>query len=69
VHHPKKETIMRHKASLIILAFTLCACATIPAFIRLDVDGSTVEYKKKQEPPAGNETAGNETAGNDAAPR
>jgi hypothetical protein len=67
---------MRHKASLVILALALCACATIPAFIRLDVDGSTVEYKKKPEPPVANGMAGNEAAAdpaagpaNDAAPR
>jgi hypothetical protein len=59
---------MRHQASLPILLLALGACATIPAFVRLDVDGSTVEYKKKAEPPA--PAYDNQAApANDAEPR
>lgn len=64
---------MRHQASLAILLLALAACATVPAFVRLDVDGSTVEYKKKPEPPVpapDNRAGDNESApANDAEPR
>jgi hypothetical protein len=42
---------MRHLASLALVALALCACSTIPSVIRIEVDGSTLEFKKK-EPPA-----------------
>ena len=44
---------MRHLASLAFLMSLmtlLSACASIPSFIRVEVDGSTLEFKKK--PPA-----------------
>lgn len=38
---------MRHLASLAFLMLALSACATIPSVIRVEVDGSTLEFKKK----------------------
>lgn len=41
---------MRLRACLGMIALGLCGCAHIPAYLLLDVDGSTIEFKKK--PPA-----------------
>lgn len=38
---------MRLWTCLGLAVLGLCACAQIPALLRLDVDGSTLEYKKK----------------------
>lgn len=37
---------MRLRACLGIIALGLGGCAHIPAYLMLDVDGSTVEFKK-----------------------
>ena len=42
---------MRLRACLGGLVLGLAACAQIPGEIRVDVDGSTLEFKKKQAPP------------------
>jgi len=43
---------MRLRACLGGLVLGLSACAQIPGAIRIDVDGSTLELKKKPAPPA-----------------
>jgi len=43
---------MRLRACLGGLVLGLGACAQIPGEIRIDVDGSTLEFKKKPAPPA-----------------
>lgn len=43
---------MRLNACLGIVLLATGACAHIPEVIRLEVDGSTVEIKKRPEPPA-----------------
>ena len=43
---------MRLKACLGIALLGLGACTTVPGFIRLDVDGTTVEFKKPEPEPA-----------------
>jgi hypothetical protein len=43
---------MQLKACLGFALLALGACETIPSLVRVEVDGSTVEFKKKQEPPA-----------------
>lgn len=39
---------MRPIASLAFLMLALAGCASIPSIIRIEVDGSTLEFKKKQ---------------------
>jgi hypothetical protein len=41
---------MRLKVCLGIILLGLGACTTIPGFVRLEVDGSTIEFNKKPEP-------------------
>ena len=43
---------MRLRACLGGLVLGASACAQIPGEIRIDVDGSTLEFKKKPAPPA-----------------
>ncbi len=47
---------MRRLASIGFMLLALAGCQTLPGFVRVDVDGSTLEYKKKvppvPEPPA-----------------
>lgn len=47
---------MRRLASIGIIMCALAGCQSIPSVIRIEVDGSTLEFKKKQppapEPPA-----------------
>lgn len=45
---------MRLRACLGMIALGLGGCAHIPAYLLLDIDGSTVEFKKK---PASEENA------------
>lgn len=42
---------MRHLAGIGIILCALAGCQSIPSVIRIEVDGSTLEFKKK-EPPA-----------------
>lgn len=44
---------MRLRACLGGLVLGLSACAQIPGEIRIDVDGSSLELKRKPAPPAG----------------
>lgn len=47
---------MRRLAGIGIIVSVLAACQSIPATIRVEIDGSTLEFKKKEptapEPPA-----------------
>lgn len=43
---------MRLRACLGSLVLGLSACAQIPGAIRIDVDGGSLEFKKKPAPPA-----------------
>ena len=42
---------MRRAACIGIILFALAGCQAIPSVIRIEVDGSTLEFKK-EEPPA-----------------
>ena len=43
---------MRLRTCLGIVALGLGACASLPELVRIDVDGTSVEFKKKPDPPA-----------------
>ena len=43
---------MRPRVCLGIILLGASACATLPELVRIDVDGSTVELKRKPDPPA-----------------
>lgn len=43
---------MRPSACLGLILFATGGCAQIPELVRVDVDGSTLEFKKKPAPPA-----------------
>jgi hypothetical protein len=47
---------MRRLASIGIVMCALAGCQSIPSVIRIEVDGSTLEFKKK-EPPAAEPSA------------
>lgn len=59
---------MRFMASLGIILLGVGACARLPEIVRIDVDGSTVEFKKKPDPAPPVDPPSNGVA-NDAAPR
>lgn len=42
---------MRRKAGIGIMLLVLAGCQSLPSIVRIEVDGSTLEFKKK-EPPA-----------------
>lgn len=46
---------MRLRACLGVISLGLGGCAHIPAYLLLDVDGSTLELKKKPAPDAAND--------------
>ena len=41
---------MRRMAGIGIMLCTLAGCQSIPSVIRIEVDGSTLEFKKKEPP-------------------
>ena len=41
---------MRRMAGLGIIMCALAGCQSIPSVIRIEVDGSTLEFKKKEAP-------------------
>ena len=41
---------MRRMAGIGIMLCTLAGCQGIPSVIRIEVDGSTLEFKKKEAP-------------------
>ena len=43
---------MRLRVCLGILLLGASACANLPELVRIDVDGNSVELKRKPEPPA-----------------
>ena len=54
---------MRRIAAIGFMLLALAGCETLPAVVRIDVDGSTLEFKKKV-PPAPDATV--TEAGNSA---
>lgn len=48
---------MRLRACLGTLLLALGACAHIPEIVRIEVDGSTIEFKKKPGTPAASDDA------------
>jgi len=62
---------MRHVAGIGMLLLGLAGCQSLPAVVRIEVDGSTLEFKKK-EPPVPEQPAPEPPApdgGPDAPPR
>lgn len=43
---------MRLRACLGLILLGLSACESVPSIVRIEVDGSTLQFKKKPEPPA-----------------
>ena len=41
---------MRRIAAIGFLSLALAGCENLPALVRIDVDGSTLEFKKKEPP-------------------
>lgn len=56
---------MRRFAGIGIMLLALAGCQSLPAFVRIEVDGSTLEFKKK-EPPAPEPPASEPDSGADA---
>jgi hypothetical protein len=42
---------MRRIASIGIMLLALAGCQSLPALVRIEVDGATLEFKKKAAPP------------------
>jgi hypothetical protein len=57
---------MRHIAGIGMLLLGLAGCQSLPALVRVEVDGSTLEFKKK-EPPAPEQPASEPPAPDAAA--
>lgn len=53
---------MRLRACLGFMLLGLTACESLPSVVRIEVDGSTVRFEKKPEPPAANQSAGDDGA-------
>jgi len=51
---------MRLRACLGFILLGLTACESLPALIRVEVDGSSVEFKKQPEPAASNLSTGDD---------
>jgi len=61
---------MRLRVCLSLVLLGLGACETLPSIVRVEVDGSTVEFKKKPaEAPAPQPPAPAAEPGPDAGPR
>jgi len=41
---------MRHIAGIGIMLLVLAGCQSLPALVRIEVDGSTLEFRKKVPP-------------------
>ena len=57
---------MRRLACIGIMLLALAGCQSLPALLRIEVDGSTLEFKKKH--PKAPEPAGREPDGATDAP-
>ena len=42
---------MRLRACLALILLGLSACQSLPSIVRIEVDGSTLQFQKKPEPP------------------
>lgn len=58
---------MRNLAGTGLMLLALAGCQALPGIVRIDVDGSTLVFKKK-EPPAPEPPAPAPASGNDADP-
>lgn len=61
---------MRLRACLGIILLGLTACQSLPSVVRIEVDGSTLQFQKKPEPPAPpapDAPASNQSADDDGA--
>lgn len=58
---------MRLRACLALALFGLSACQGLPSIVRIEVDGSTLQFQKKPEPPAPATPASNQLADDDGA--
>lgn len=56
---------MRRFAGIGFMLLALAGCQGLPAFVRIEVDGSMIEFKKK-EPPATEPPASEPDSGADA---
>lgn len=64
---------MRLRACLGMMLPALAGCQSLPSVIRIEVDGSTLEFKKKEAPPepeapAADSNGASENASSDVAP-
>jgi len=56
---------MRLRACLGFMLLGLSACQSLPSVVRIEVDGSILEFQKKPEPPAPDTSASNQSADDD----
>lgn len=57
---------MRLRACLGLILLGLSACQSLPSAVLIDVDGSTLQFKKKEPPvPPSADTAANQVADDD----
>ncbi|HTU11426.1 MAG TPA: hypothetical protein VMG08_11075 [Allosphingosinicella sp.] len=55
---------MRHFAAIGLMMLALAGCHSLPAVVRIELDGTTLEFKK--EPPAPEDSAPETNSGTDA---
>jgi hypothetical protein len=60
---------MRLRVCLGLVLLGLSACETLPTLVRVEIDGGSIEVKRKPDAPAPAEPPANATAGDDEAPR
>ena len=53
---------MRLRACIGIMLLGLTACESLPSIVRIEVDGSSLQFQKKPEPPASNQSADDDGA-------
>ena len=58
---------MRLRACLGIMLLGLSACQALPSIVRIEVDGSILQFQKKPEPPAPDTPTPSQPAGDDGA--
>lgn len=59
---------MRLRACLGMMLPALAGCQSLPSAIRIEVDGSTLEFKKKEAPPGPEAPPADSNAVGDSAP-
>ncbi|MEA3011462.1 MAG: hypothetical protein QOD42_7 [Sphingomonadales bacterium] len=58
---------MRLRACIGLMLLGLTACQGLPSIVRIEVDGSTLRFDKKPDPPAPDTPASNQSADDDGA--